>query len=150
VSRRRWPGRDAGSVGRFGGGGRSSRWSGRGPVRQPGRDRGSFTAELAAGLPALVLLLFAGLAAVAAVSTQLQCVDAAREGAIAAARGDPGAAAVARIAPERSDVDVTVGTDTFTVTVAARVPMVGGRLPALTVRATAVAAREPEAGGAVP
>lgn len=142
MSRRRWPGRDAGSFGRFG--------DDRGPVRRPGRDRGSFTAELAAGLPALVLLLFAGLAAVSAVSTQLQCVDAAREGAIAAARGDPGTAAVARIAPAGSDVDVAVGAETVTVTVATQVPMPGGHLPALTVRATAVAAREPEAGGAVP
>lgn len=97
-----------------------------------------------------MLLLFAGLAAVAAVSTQLQCVDAAREGAIAAARGDPGPAAAARIAPDGSDVDVTVGADTVTVTVRALVAMPGGHLPAVTVRATAVAAREPEAGGVVP
>jgi hypothetical protein len=97
-----------------------------------------------------MLLLFAGLAAVSAVSTQLQCVDAAREGAIAAARGDPGAAAAIRIAPTGSDVDVAVGGDTVTVTVGARVAILGGHLPALTVRATAVAAREPEAGGIVP
>jgi Flp pilus assembly protein TadG len=119
-------------------------------LRRSGRDRGSFTAEFAAGLPALMLLLFAGLAAVAAVSTQLQCVDAAREGAIAAARGDPGAATAARIAPAASDVDVMIGADSVTVTVGARVAMLGTRLPALTVRATAVAAREPEAGGALP
>ena len=118
--------------------------------RWPGRDRGSFTAELAAGLPALMLLLFAGLTAVAAVSTQLQCVDAARAGAIAAARGDPGAAAAARIAPAGSDVSVAVGPDAVTVTVGAGVPLLGGHLPALTVRATAVAAREPDAGGALP
>jgi Flp pilus assembly protein TadG len=134
---------------------RGRRWLGRGsasfvPLRRSGRDRGSFTAELAAGLPALMLLLFAGLAAVAAVSTQLQCVDAAREGAIAAARGDPGAAAAARIAPAASDVDVSVATDRVTVTVGARVALLGTRLPALTVRATAVAAREPEASGSVP
>jgi len=45
-----------------------------------------------------MLLLFAGLTAVAAVSTQMQCVDAARAGAIAAARGEPGAPAAARVA----------------------------------------------------
>jgi hypothetical protein len=97
-----------------------------------------------------MLLLFAGLAAVAAVSTQLRCVDAAREGAIAAARGDPGAAAAARIAPAASDVDVALAADTVTVTVSARVAVPGGHLPALTVRATAIAAREPEAGGRLP
>ena len=97
-----------------------------------------------------MLLLFAGLAAVAAVSTQLQCVDAAREGAIAAARGDPGAVAAHRIAPVGSDVDIAVNADTVTVTVRARVPVLGGHLPALTVGTTAVAAREPEAGGMLP
>jgi TadE-like protein len=139
VRRRRWLGRGSGWVARCGG-----------SLRRSGRDRGSFTAELAAGLPALMLLLFAGLAAVAAVSTQMQCVDAAREGAIAAARGDPGAAAAARIAPPASDVDVVVRADSVTVTVGARVPLLGTRLPAVTVRATAIAAREPEAGGAMP
>jgi hypothetical protein len=97
-----------------------------------------------------MLLLFAGLAAVSAVSAQLQCLDAAREGAIVAARGDPGAASAARIAPAASDVEVKVGAESVTVTVHARVAMLGTRLPALTVRATAVAAREPEAGGALP
>jgi Flp pilus assembly protein TadG len=153
VRRRRWLGRGSGSFARSGDVRRFVRWSGRpggGLLRRSGRDRGSFTAEFAAGLPALMLLLFAGLAAVAAVSTQLQCVDAAREGAIAAARGDPGAATAARIAPAASDVDVMIGADSVTVTVGARVAMLGTRLPALTVRATAVAAREPEAGGALP
>jgi hypothetical protein len=97
-----------------------------------------------------MLLLFAGLAAVSAVSTQMQCVDAAREGAIVAARGDPGAAAATRIAPIGSDIDIAVGGDTVTVTVGARVAMLGGHLPALAVRATAVAAREPDASGMLP
>ncbi|TBL32707.1 mucin-associated surface protein, partial [Verrucosispora sp. SN26_14.1] len=47
--------------------------------RPAGRDRGSFTAEMAAGLPALVLLLLVGLTAVNAVSTRAACLDAARE-----------------------------------------------------------------------
>jgi hypothetical protein len=148
VSQRRWPGCDGGSFGRSNGDQGSLARSGW--FRRPGRDRGSFTAELAAGLPALMLLLFAGIAAVSAVSTQLQCVDAAREGAIAAARGDPGAAAATRIAPVGSHVDIAFGADKVTVTVGARVAMLGGHLPALTVRATAVAAREPEAGGMLP
>jgi hypothetical protein len=113
-------------------------------------DRGSFTAELAAGLPALMLLLFAALTAVAAVATQLQCLDAAREAAIAAARGESGPAAAGRIGPAGSDVTVQVGAETVTVTVLARVGVLGSHLPALTVRGRAVAAREPEAGGALP
>jgi hypothetical protein len=118
--------------------------------RWPGRDRGSFTAELAAGLPALMLLLLFGLTAVVAVSTRLQCLDAAREAALAAARGDSGPAAAARVGPDGSDVDVVEGADTVTATVSARVRILGDSLPTITVRGSAVAAREPEATGVIP
>jgi Flp pilus assembly protein TadG len=118
--------------------------------RWPGRDRGSFTAELAAGLPALMLLLLFGLTAVVAVSTRLQCLDAAREGARAASRGEPGPAAAARVAPEGSDVHIAVSGDAVTATVTAPVRLLGGSLPAITVRGSAVAALEPEATGAIP
>jgi hypothetical protein len=111
--------------------------------RRPGRDRGSVTAELAAGLPALMLLLFAGLTAVGAVTTKAQCVDAAREGAVAAARGEPGATAAARVAPVGSAIDVGGDAETVTVSVRARIRVLGGGLPVMTVAATAVAAREP-------
>jgi hypothetical protein len=47
------------------------------------------TAELAASLPAVVVLLLAGLTAVSAVSTQIRCVDAARDVALALSRGEP-------------------------------------------------------------
>jgi hypothetical protein len=113
--------------------------------RWPGRDRGSVTVEFAAGLPALLLLLLFGLTAVVAVSTQLQCLDAAREAAIAAARGESGSVAAARVAPDGSHVHISTGTDTVTVTVGSPVRMLGGHLPLMSVRATAVAAREPEA-----
>ena len=122
--------------------------------RWRGGDRGSFTAELAAGLPALMLMLLAGLTAVGAVTTKGQCVDAAREGAIAAARGEPGVPAAARVAPAGARVEVSAGGDTVTVTVRAPVAVLGGRLPRLTVAAVAVAAREPDGtdipGAAVP
>ncbi|HET9517892.1 MAG TPA: TadE family type IV pilus minor pilin [Actinoplanes sp.] len=111
--------------------------------RWPGGDRGYFTAELAAGLPALLLLLLAGLTAVAAVTTNGQCVDAAREGAIAAARGEPGVPAASRVAPDGASIDVATGSDTATVTVEAPVRVLGGVLPRLTVSARAVAALEP-------
>jgi hypothetical protein len=97
-----------------------------------------------------MFLLLVGLTAVSAVSTQLQCLDAAREGARAAARGDSGPAAAARVAPDGSDVDVLVDADTVTATVTARVRLLGGSLPAITVHGSAVAAREPEAIGSVP
>ena len=52
-----------------------------------------------------MLLLFAGLTAVSAVTTKAQCVDAAREAALAAARGERGAAAGQRVAPPGAGLD---------------------------------------------
>jgi Flp pilus assembly protein TadG len=102
------------------------------------------------GLPALLLLLFTGLAAVGAVTTKLQCVDAARDAALAAARGEPGSQAGRDAAPDRADVVVTVEGDTAAATVRAPVPLLGGRLPGLWVDASAVAAVEPGSPGPVP
>ncbi|MEH1012316.1 TadE family type IV pilus minor pilin [Micromonospora sp. CPCC 206060] len=108
-----------------------------------GRDRGSFTAELAAGLPALMLLLLAGLTAVNAVTTKAHCVDAAREAALAAARGEAGGSAGRRAAPDGAVVSVDVTGDLVTATVRAPVRLLSARLPRFTVSATSVAAVEP-------
>src|SRR5205085_12627019 len=64
---------------------------------RPARDRqrGSVTAEFGVALPAFVLVLALGLGAVAAATAQLRCVDAARAGARAVARGETVAAAIA-------------------------------------------------------
>jgi hypothetical protein len=113
--------------------------------RRLGRDRGSFTAEFAAGLPALMLLLFAGLTAVSAVTVKGQCVDAAREAALAASRGDPGPGE--RFRPPGATVRVEVDGDVVVATVRAPVRLLGAHLPAITVAGSAVAAREPEAVG---
>lgn len=118
-----------------------------GRLRPRGRDRGSFTAELAAGLPALMMLLLVGLTAVGALTAQARCVDAAREGALTAARGGPGAEAAVRIAPAGATVDIAEGEDTVSLLVRAPVPILGGSLPAITVQAKAVAAREPTGTG---
>lgn len=113
--------------------------------RLAGRDRGSFTAELAAGLPALMLLLLAGLTAVNAVTTKAACLDAAREAALAASRGEAGTTTYARSAPPGADLSVVVSGDHVTATVRAPVRALGARLPRITVVATAVAAIEPGA-----
>ncbi|WNM42946.1 TadE family type IV pilus minor pilin [Micromonospora halotolerans] len=105
---------------------------------------------MAAGLPALMLLLFAGLTAVGAVTTRAGCLDAAREAALAAARGEPGSTAGSRYAPAGADISVTVADDRVTVTVRAPVRSFGARLPRLTVAGTAVAAVEPGAPGPRP
>ncbi|SCG59258.1 TadE family type IV pilus minor pilin [Micromonospora humi] len=111
------------------------------------RERGSFTAELAAGLPALMLLLFAGLTSVDAVATRAGCADAAREAALAASRGESGVSAGARHAPAGAEVTVTVAGDRVIATVRAPVRTVGARLPRLTVSGVAVAAVEPGVPG---
>jgi Flp pilus assembly protein TadG len=113
--------------------------------RSAGRDRGSFTAELAAGLPALLLLLLAGLTAVNAVGTRADCLHAAREAALAAARGEDGTAAASKVAPAGAAVAVTVDGQRVTATVRVPVHALGTRLPRITVAATAVAAVEPGA-----
>jgi hypothetical protein len=119
---------------------------GRGPAdrRPPGRrDRGSVTAELAAALPALMLLLVAGVTAVAVTGVKIRCVSAARDGALGEARGEGGAGAARRSAPDGASVSVSVDGDLARATVSARVRPLGGLLPAITVDATAVAAMEP-------
>lgn len=112
--------------------------------RWPGRDQGSFTAELAAGLPALMLLLLAGLTAVAAATAKGRCVDAARDGALAAARGEPGRPAAARLAPDDAEIDIATDDETVTSRVRAPVHLPGSHLSLITVEGSAVAAREPD------
>ncbi|WP_412540871.1 TadE family type IV pilus minor pilin [Longispora sp. K20-0274] len=117
------------------------RWLARGRSRLTG-DRGSATVELAACLPAMVLLLLAGLTAVLAVLGQVRCVDAAREAARAQARGSGGVEAGRRTAPEAS-ISVTESAESVRARVVLAVRPLGLRLPRVTVSAEAVAAREP-------
>ncbi len=57
-------------------------------MRRRRSDDGAVTAELALGLPTLVLLLAVALWMQSAVALEARCLDAARAGARAAARGD--------------------------------------------------------------
>jgi len=113
--------------------------------------RGSVTAEAALALPALLVVVWAVLAAISAGVAQLRCIDAAREGARAAARGESATVttATARSAAPRA-ATVTVRRDgTFVVVrVAARVRPLGNLLPALSVSGQAAAYAESELGGA--
>jgi hypothetical protein len=99
-------------------------------------DAGMATAELAVSLPALVLLLVVGLGALAVVRDQIECVDAAREIALAHARGDP--------PPAVGPFAVEVSSDGEVVRVVVRRHRtLGGLLPGFDVTATAVTAVEP-------
>lgn len=114
-----------------------------------GDDRGYVTAEMATALPVLVVLLAVALSAVGAVTAQLRCVDAAREGARAAARGEtPGrVTSLARqVAPAGARVEVgSAGQELVAVTVRARPPFLGRLLTSLALSARAVALIEPAA-----
>jgi hypothetical protein len=117
----------------------------------PGRrDRGLATAEVAVALPALVVLVAAGMTMVSVLIAQLRCVDAAREAARAAARGEDAAVVrslAQRSGPKGSAVQLTAGQQEIEVTVSADADPVVGLLPAVHVEATAVALREPEPSG---
>ena len=115
--------------------------------RRPRGDRGMVTAELAACLPVLVLVLAVALTAVSVAGARVRAQDAAREAARAAARGDPGAARrLAAEAAPGSHLSVTVAGADVVAVVRARVAALGGVLPAFAISERAVAAVEPRAG----
>ncbi len=109
-------------------------------------DVGMVTAELAAALPMLMILVAVALCAVSVAGQRVRAADAAREAARAAARGDPmtGSRLAAASAPG-STVKITRSGDRVTARVRIVVHPMGGWLPALTVVERAVAAVEPDA-----
>lgn len=122
------------------------------PSRTSRAERGAATVELALGLP-LLLAVTVGLVWLLAVgAAQLRVVDAAREAARAAARGDTAGEAVARglrVAPPGSRVSLLRGDERVTASVVGEVAGPGGLfrdLAVVTVRAEAVAATEPGPG----
>ncbi|WP_406726253.1 TadE family type IV pilus minor pilin [Streptomyces sp. GD-15H] len=130
------------------------RRAGRGPceradrgVRERRADRGFVTAEAAMVLPVLVMFAMALVWGLLVVAAQIQCVDAARTGARAAARQDPPDAVVEvarRAAPSGAEVTVRREAAGVRVVVVARPPVLRG-LP-FDVREEAVAAVEETVG----
>ena len=108
------------------------------------------TAETAVVLPVLLLVLAGAVAAVTVVGAQLRCVDAAREAARAAARGETSAVVLAvagRAAPDGAATDVTTEADDVRVRVSVRVAPLGLVPLRVRVSAEAVAEREPGEAG---
>jgi hypothetical protein len=106
------------------------------------------TAELAACLPVLVLILGVALTAVGVVAERVRLQDAAREAARAAGRGDVAAGRrLAQAAAPGARVAVSTSADEVVAVATARVKPLGGWLPAITVSERCVAAVEPAAGG---
>lgn len=109
------------------------------------RDAGYVTAETAVVLPSLILLTAMLIWGVLAVTAQLRCIDAARIGARAAARGEGDAIALARAAaPPGATVRLAEDGETVRVVVEAECLGPGRLASALSVRlsADATAARE--------
>ncbi|MEV5883650.1 TadE family type IV pilus minor pilin [Streptomyces sp. NPDC052020] len=110
-----------------------------------GGDGGFVTAETAVVLPVLVMFAMALVWGLMVMAAQIQCVDAARTGARAAARQDPDGAvvAVAREAAPRG-ATVTVSKESHRVRVVIAAKPLGG-LP-FELREEAVASVESAAG----
>ena len=111
-------------------------------------DAGMVTAELVVVLPAIVLAVLFGLAAVSALTMRMRCADAAAVGARLAARGESAATVIAaarEAAPAGALVRLETTTGTVQVTVSARAPWLpaGTWLPALEVNGRFVQDREP-------
>lgn len=107
-------------------------------------DDGAVTVEAAIGIASLVTVVMLCVGAIAAASAQVRCIDAAREAARLAARGDRAAAVevAGRVAPADADVAVREDGEFVVATVRAGVPL----LPLVELSAEAVAVREPESG----
>jgi Flp pilus assembly protein TadG len=113
-------------------------------------EHGAVTAEAAAVLPALLAVTVLMVWLVSVATAQVRVVDAAREAARQAARGEPDAVAVrhgAKVAPGGASFTVARSGDQVRVKAAAEVQGPGGLfsfLPGLTVEAETVAVREPQ------
>ncbi|MCW2494875.1 MAG: mucin-associated surface protein [Jatrophihabitans sp.] len=102
------------------------------------------TAELAACLPVLVLLLAVALSAVSVADVRVRAADAASEAARLAARGDT--AAARRVAAGElpgASLSLRISGDQVVAVVTAHARLLASWLPSVTVVGRAVAAREP-------
>ncbi|MGW0179423.1 TadE family type IV pilus minor pilin [Nocardia sp. NPDC003345] len=107
-------------------------------------DDGAVTVEAAIALGALAAAVVLCVGAVFAAVTQVRCVDAAREAARLAARGDRAGAepAARRVAPEGADISLRYEGERVVAVVTSETPL----LPTLELRAEAVAVLEPGVG----
>ncbi|WP_328880204.1 TadE family type IV pilus minor pilin [Streptomyces sp. NBC_00299] len=122
-------------------------WPGPGRLAVRGSDRGFVTAESAVVLPVLVMFAMALVWGLLVVAAQIQCVDAARTGARAAARQDPADAVIEvtrEAAPPGATITVGREGDEVRVVVVAKPPVLGG-IP-FEVREEAVASAEDKVG----
>lgn len=117
-------------------------------MRRRRSEAGAVTAELALGLPLLLVVTWSMVWLLTVVVDQIRVVDAAREAARALARGDPQSEAVGvarRVAPAGARVRVSVSGERVVVHVSSRATAPAGGLAGgwgVTVDAEAVALTE--------
>ena len=110
-------------------------------------DRGQATAEAAVVLPALALFAMVLIWGLMAASAQIKCVDAARAGARAAARGETQSASLfAARSAAPSGAEVTLSREGDLVRVRVEAPATGPGPLAVRLRAEAVAQSEELSG----
>ncbi|WP_165396305.1 TadE family type IV pilus minor pilin [Streptomyces sp. F001] len=113
-------------------------------------DQGFVTAEAAVVLPVLVMFAMGLVWGLLVVAAQIQCVDAARTGARAAARQDPHDAVVEvarEAAPPGAKVTLSREGDQVRVVVVAEAPALGSLSYEVREEAVAAAEETAEAGG---
>ncbi len=111
------------------------------------REEGSATAELALALPTLVLVLALGIWLQSAVALHARCLDAARTGARAVARGDPDPQVLAGLAaglPSGAGVAIRHSGGQVTVTVRLRVAAPAGLATLVTAPVITASASGPQ------
>ena len=103
-------------------------------------ESGMVTVEAAYAIVAIVVTVLIAVGAIAAVTTQIRCTDAAREVARLSAAGDSSAREAARrLVGDAARVSISASDENVIVEVRSEVAM----LPGLTMSARAVAAKEP-------
>lgn len=105
-------------------------------------DSGMVTAELAVAFIAVIAIVATVVGIAGVVIAQARCVDASYAAARASARGDAHDQAVKAgedRAPDNAAIDIHVDGEVVRATVIARVGILGGLLPAMTVRSTSIA-----------
>ncbi|MGW9266897.1 TadE family type IV pilus minor pilin [Gordonia terrae] len=103
-------------------------------------ESGMVTVEAAYAIAAIVVTVLIAVGAIAAVTTQIRCTDAAREVARLSAAGDSSAREAARrLVGDAVRVSISASDENVVVEVRSEVAM----LPGLTMSARAVAAKEP-------
>ena len=103
------------------------------------------TAEMAAALPVLVLLVAVALAAVSVSAQRVRAQDAAREAVRAAARGDLASARrFGQLTAPSASISIAQSGDRVSAQARLVVHPLAGWLPGVTIVERAVAAAEPE------